>query len=98
MSSKSPTPQGISALLRKAGFERGVSNPPEQACDGFAVIPNRPGDGVVLVAWWSAGADGGIRHLTMLERYSEAIERAGYRARPADDGTYLIVTAQEDSR
>jgi hypothetical protein len=88
-----PTPQAVSALLAAAGFDRGVSNPPEQACDGFAVIPNRPDDGIVLVNWWG---DGDAQHLAMLGRYTEAIKGAGYDVRSANDGTYLIVTAQED--
>jgi hypothetical protein len=89
---KPPTPQGVSALLERAGFERGVSRPEDQAADGYAVIPNRPGDGIVLVNWW--GADEG-EHAGMLHRYAETIEGAGYRVCESADAAYLIVTAKE---
>jgi hypothetical protein len=98
--SKPPTPQAISALLSDAGFERGVSNPPELECAGYAVIPNRPDDGMVLVNWWespSADRTDEAEHTRMLARYAEVLEGAGYRVRPAG-GAYLVVSAKETDR
>jgi hypothetical protein len=92
MPNKTPTPQGISRLLAAAGFERGVSKPESQAADGYAAIPNRPGDGIVLVSWWGAGTE----HDEMLRRYTEAIEGDGYRVLKSDHGAYLIVTAKTE--
>ena len=94
MTLKPPTPQGVSALLERAGFERGVSRPEELAADGYAVIPNRPDDGIVLVNWWGADAERG----GMLRCYTEAIEAGGYRVRRQGDDSYLIVTAKEADR
>jgi hypothetical protein len=103
--STNPTPQGVSRLLAKAGFERGVSNPPDQACAGYAVIPNRPDDGIVLVTWW-ADRDGypDIRadRGGWLERYTAVLAGAGLAVRQGwyenahwrELGPdYLIVTA-----
>lgn len=90
---KTPTPQAVSALLAAAGFERGVSKPEDRAADGYAVIPNRPGDGIVLVSWWGSGTE----HDGMLRRYTEAIESAGYRVLESDHGAYLIVTAKTEA-
>lgn len=89
---KTPSASGISRLLAAAGFERGVSRPEELAADGYAVIPNRPDDGIILVAWWGDED----RHGEMLHRYTEAIEGAGWHVRRSADGAYLIVTAKTE--
>lgn len=90
MAAKTPAPQSVSRLLAGAGFERGASRPEEQAADGYAVIPNRPGDGIVLVAWWGPDEE----RAGMLGRYAGALEDGGYYVRQSDDGAYLVVTAR----
>lgn len=107
--SKAPTPQAISDLLAGAGFGRGVTRPESEAAAGFAVIPNRPGDGIVLVTWWPPRSrQPGERadRYTWLERYADAISAAGYSVRDGYYGEherlgqstdYLIVTGRKDS-
>ena len=51
----SPTASAVMEALAAAGFTRAVSQPSAQATSGYAVIPNRPGDGIVLVSWHDIG-------------------------------------------
>ena len=95
MTARQPTPQGIAALLRRAGFERGISRPESLAAAGYAVIPNIPGDGIVLVSWWSAdAAERTGRCAEMLGRYTTVLAAAGFDVLMSDGGGYLIVTAK----
>lgn len=90
---KASTSQDISELLAAAGFERGVSRPADRAGDGYAVIPNRPGDGIVLVNWW--GDEG--KHAEMLRQYAAAIEAGGYHVHESTGTAYLVVTAKTEA-
>lgn len=97
MPSKPPTPQGISALLRKAGFERSVSRGRSGSSSGFRVHKDYTRDGAVRVThhFWSMGTPI-ERHQQELARYAQAITAAGYRAEITDGGWGLTVTARED--
>lgn len=90
MSGKSPTPQGISALLRKAGFKRS-----EQlrgyggSGSGFRVSTGRDA-GTVQVRhhFWSMGGGDAKPYLA---KYTETIRAAGWNV---EAGEYeLTVTA-----
>jgi hypothetical protein len=91
---KPPTPQGISALLRKAGFERAVITRTyarglgSDHTAGYHV-KKRPGHDEVVVNWWpstsrkNAYAPAVVEGdrataITMHERYAEAIRAAGW--------------------
>jgi hypothetical protein len=91
--SKPPTPQAVSAPLRKAGFTRAVTAI-RGGCSGFVVTADRARDGSVRVRYrsWSMGAvDQGARE--WITRYAKAITGAGWTV---DAGTYeLVVTAPE---
>jgi hypothetical protein len=69
---KPPTPQGISALLRKAGYERGYR------------VKRSPHDSdAVLVNWWADSSsldDERAKHDQTLQRYADVINEAGYKA------------------
>jgi hypothetical protein len=106
--SKPPTPQGISRLLAKAGFERMTYRKSRvrgmnEHTAGFEVQQNRPdvpsADDGAMVTWWatSFAHDRRVRELDkMLAEYAAVIERAGYAVK--QDGTgWLIVTAGEDT-
>jgi len=103
---RNPTPQGISALLRDAGFSEASEYAPGHNREGFHVIPDRLG--VVLVNWWevSGADDDDDEHATMLAAYSAAIRSAGFAVHdggvmPTDDKNrwpdFLIVTAPEST-
>lgn len=81
-SPKTPTPQGISALLRKAGFERSVSRPRNQgSSSGFIVGKCYDDEGAVQVRhhFWSMGTPLD-RYEEKLAAYAEAITAAGFAA------------------
>lgn len=103
---KQPTPQGISALLRKAGFERSVSQSTRirgwrEYSAGFKVA--RHGDGTVEVEYRPSSfrardtSDEQIKE--MLDRYRKAIEEAGYQVtgETVVFRIFLVVTAATDS-
>jgi hypothetical protein len=101
MSTKSPTPQGISALLRKAGFTRSEWERQFKlgTCvqDGYrvvkAVIAGQP---AVSVRWCrTAGpAPDAGRQSVILSDYARAIEVAGWRAQRTE--REVIVTAKTE--
>ena len=92
MTSKIPTPQGISRLLAKAGFERAVISI-RGGNSGFQVTACRAREGAVKVRqYYLAGGVPMGHYRDRLRRYANAIEAAGYGT---EMGTYhLIVTAK----
>lgn len=105
MPSKPPTPQGISALLRKAGFERSLQREFASHTAGFRVRAGRdtriaPGP-YVRVRWWPDSsyqpAIPGVlndRRATWLAKYARVLTTAGWPVEVRKD--CLIVTARED--
>lgn len=90
--SKSPTPQGISALLKRAGFDKAVvtnnSRYVKENTAGFHV--GKYVGGEVIVNYWPASVlptarttayvEQARRHeRVMLEQYAHAIDEAGWR-------------------
>lgn len=101
-----PTPQGISALLRKAGFDRSVSQPSRirgfrEYTEGFKV--SKDYDGGVLVEWlpssFRARGNNEERERDMLNRYHKAIEEAGFAVDYLSTAltAKLLVTAAEET-
>jgi hypothetical protein len=97
MTTKTPTPQGISALLRKAGFTRSERTGRGGYCSGYRVGKLYTRDGAVRVShhFWSMG-EPVTRHREELARYAEVITAAGYMAEIQNGGRDLIVTAGEE--
>jgi hypothetical protein len=95
MTAKTPTPQGISALLRKAGWDR--AKPRRSArisagaawTDGYRVT--RYDASTVQVEHKGTGWNG----LPVLGKIAAYLEAEGYRV-DRGAGTYLTVTARED--
>jgi hypothetical protein len=93
MATRTPTPQSISALLKRAGFTRADS----RSDSGFAAGKIYLGEdkGAVRVRhYFSSMGTPDAQHRAQLERYAEAITEAGYAAEIDDDGRRLIVTAE----
>jgi hypothetical protein len=91
MSTSKPTPQGISALLRKAGFDRAVFDR-FTLTSGFRVTKDHRRDGTVRVDYRVAirMPENAVRDL--LAAYAKTITEAGWTV---EAGTYeLIVTAK----
>lgn len=88
---KKPTPQAISALLKRAGFERAVIGI-QGGKSGFKVEQCRTRVGAVKVRQvFLIGGMPPQHYRGTLRRYATAIEAAGYQAEVC---TYnLIVTA-----
>jgi hypothetical protein len=102
VTAKPPTPQGISALLRKAGFQRYVNSVSEYR-DGYRVSAGRTRfeRGVVVehVAFCTSIHMRDTCHAEMLAKYAEGIAAAGWHLGGLTrDGRRLIVTAREDSQ
>lgn len=91
MTPKPPTPQGVSALLKRAGFARAVIQM-RGGCSGFRVTKDHGREGRVRVrhhTWTMASDD--ARHQRELARYAKTITEAGWSV---EVGTYeLVVTA-----
>jgi hypothetical protein len=90
MTAKSPTPQGISRLLAKAGFER---HRRYSSADGFTVMGGHPG----LVHVWHFGTD----RDTHLSAYGDAIRTAGFHVATHQEpgyGPQLIISVRKDTR
>jgi predicted house-cleaning noncanonical NTP pyrophosphatase (MazG superfamily) len=89
-----PTPQSVSATLRKAGFTRAVTGPPGLACSGYAVLPCSPGDVVVRVTWQVDPAEPeaapGERNAA-LGMYAGAIRAAGWQAGLTASGPQMVL-------
>ena len=90
MSAKQPTPQGISALLRKAGFEKAVISI-RGGNSGYKVEKCRVRENAVKVRAYFQLRMSDDSYRAMIARYAAAIEKAGFQT---ERGTYhLVVTA-----
>lgn len=102
VTAKTPTPQAISALLRKAGFERSVSSATRiKGWHDYSAGYMARGYGADSVeVRHMTGFDRGERAARargeMLGRYADAITAAGW-AVERTDYDQLIVTAPEES-
>jgi hypothetical protein len=92
---KALTPQGVSALLKKAGFTRSESAERGSACSGFVVRKDWTRDSAVRVRhqFLLMSTDrNGTRRAEELARYAKAITDAGW---DVETGEYeLIVTVK----
>ena len=101
MTTKPPTPQGISALLRRAGFDRSVSRATRikgwrESSEGYMVTGYRDEVTVRHMAGFGRGPNADRRKRDMLAKYAEAIRAEGWAvAEPAEGDILqdLIVTA-----
>lgn len=100
---KPPTPQGISALLRKAGFEKSVSSASRikgwrNHSPGYIVRADSPGR-VFVHHTTSDFRPSRERCAEEQERYAQAIEAAGYAVERGEGGLWgpLIVTAPKEA-
>ena len=100
---KQPTPQGISALLRKAGHKRSVSSKSRikgmtEHSDGYEVYKHPDFDGVVHVEHHSGvlrGAQAQERRSNKLVAYAESIQASGFAVHLGH--TRLTVSANEEA-
>ena len=79
---KITTPQRISALLRKAGFQRATERAGGFNSEGYHVRRSLMDTGAVVVNWW---ADSSVdtdraKHKMMLGSYADVLAEAGYSA------------------
>jgi hypothetical protein len=108
MSTKIPSPQGISRLLKDAGFKRSAYEGRSGASSGYRVGKAYTSvilqDGTVIEAekavkvthhFWSMGGTPSARYRQELERYAPVIEAAGYRTEIQNGGRDLLVVAKE---
>ena len=99
--SKPPTPQGISALLKRAGFERSVSSATRikgwrNHSEGYAVSASEPGRVCVeYKTGFDRGPNAASRRDEMLGEYAGFFAAAGYSVERDDSWAFprLIVTA-----
>jgi hypothetical protein len=91
---KTPTPQGISALLRRAGFTRAISKL-RGGVSGYSV--SKVGFYAVEIRYSSVTMSTSNEYrYACLDRYAKAITEAGYAVEIAAAGPpRLIVTAKE---
>lgn len=99
---KPPTPQGISSLLKRAGFARSEKRSTRikgwtESSQGYRVTRYRE-DGVAVhhEPGFARGAAAQVREHEKLTAYAKAIEEAGWKVQRDQVGfsTSLIVTAQ----
>jgi hypothetical protein len=100
---KNPTPQAISSLLRKAGFEKSVTSTTRVRgyrahSWGFVVRPGSA-EGTVLVhhetGWFRPSDESRRQQAEIAAQYADRIEAAGYTVR-RDEGSYfgpLVISA-----
>ncbi len=93
MTPKPPTPQGISALLKRAGYDRSVSRSFRSggSTSGFRVGKDHRRDNAVEVThhFWSMGAKS-EQYAVKLAEYAKVITDAGWTV---ETGEYeLVVT------
>lgn len=94
MTTKTPAPQAISALLRKAGFTRAISKL-RGGASGFGV--SKLGIDAVEVRYASITmGTSNERRLTQLAKYAEAIEAAGFAVKTDTALPRLIVTTKAE--
>jgi hypothetical protein len=97
MTPKSPTPQGISALLAKAGFTRAIVKASAAGCAGFAVTADRSRSDAVRVryrSWSMVGPNS--RSAERNADYAKAIRDAGWTVDTTD--YELIVTPGKEGQ
>ncbi|HLK77209.1 MAG TPA: hypothetical protein VKU77_26605 [Streptosporangiaceae bacterium] len=93
MTARNPTPQGISALLRRAGFTRSVERT-RDGCSGFVVTRHPASEHAVHVrhSFFLMNADrDGNRRKAKLAAYAKTITEAGWTVEAGEHE--LIVTA-----
>lgn len=111
MSAKPPTPQAISSLLRKAGFEKAVitdnNRYHKENTAGFHIVK---GAGDVRVTWWSESVLPSARTTAFVEAeraeerrmltvYAEVIRAGGWAVEEKPSLGFLSVYApREDTR
>ena len=93
-SPKPPTPQGISRLLKSAGFTKGVIKM-RGGCSGFAVEADhfRPGAVRVRHKFWAMGYRTPEQYREWQDRYAKTITGAGWSVKAEE--YELIVTAKK---
>jgi hypothetical protein len=104
MTAKIPTPQSISALLKRAGYERSESSTTRikgwrSYSYGYIVKGRGPGEvRVYHVSGMFAPTDEALAENRKMEaRYAETIEAAGYTvARTLSGNPTVLVTAKAD--
>ena len=89
--SKTPTPQGISALLRKAGFTRAEYRKSWVARSGYQARKATRGDGVSVEHVFLLRQSADARHAA-LAKYAEAIAADGWHVEVGEYG--LTVTPE----
>lgn len=83
MTGNAPTPQGISALLHRAGHERAITRTRGRNTEGYRVKRSPHDSDAVLVNWWadsSSLADQRAKHDQTLRQFADVISAAGYKA------------------
>ena len=97
MTAKTPTPQGISALLKRANFSRSESRGRSGRSTGFRVTRDYT-TGCVKVEFvtWSMGVSSNSDYVQeKLSQYAGEITDAGYEVlRPSP--RWIIVTAKDE--
>lgn len=94
-----PTPQGISALLKRAGFTKSVRTPRMGSSSGYQVAKdygNLNGVAVRHITWSMNPPENIVSE--WLSKYADAISAAGYAVTRPEDRDILIVTAKETDR
>jgi hypothetical protein len=96
MSTSNPTPQGISALLKRAGHNRAEWDHNMVKKSGYQVMKDWRGTAKVrvIVRYASLLRSEAPAARDALGRYAATITEAGWAVQ--DDGRELIVTAKED--
>ena len=88
---KQPSPQGISALLRKAGFTRAISKL-RGGVSGYSVSKLGAGPAVEVRYSSVTMSTSNMYRYACLAKYAEVIADAGYTVETALDLPRLIVT------
>lgn len=95
MAVKPPTPQGISALLRKAGFARAEVSAIRIPRSGYLV--RRRAIDAVEVEHRTALSGQHRARLAMLAKYEAALTAKGWAVRYPPHDSVLVVTAPEST-
>jgi len=102
MSGKEPTPQGISALLKRAGFERSTSSPSRikgwrNYSAGYRVEASYPtGAEVTHKTGFDRSERAQAERDKMLNAYADVIRAAGWHVVTTESRPRLIVSAQSE--
>jgi hypothetical protein len=100
MTAKPPTPQGISALLKRAGFERSVSSATRikgwrNYSEGYSVTGYRDEVNVRHHTGYARGSGAAERRDTALAQYAEAIRAAGWHVTGPEHDELTVTAAGE---